>query len=239
MEVIPAVDIKGGRCVRLYQGDYGKETVFSENPVDMAMNWKEQGAQRLHVIDLDGAAGGIPRNLKVVRAIVKRTKLPVQLGGGIRDKATVGKLLGMGIDRVILGTVAVENPELLKSLCQRFGEAIAVGIDARDGYVASRGWVQGTEIKALELGQRMKDLGVKRLIYTDIKRDGTLTEPGFESIAEMVRGVSLPVIAAGGISKLEHLKRLRELGVEGAIVGRAIYTGDINLKEALNLGAGL
>jgi phosphoribosylformimino-5-aminoimidazole carboxamide ribotide isomerase len=236
MEIIPAVDIKGGKCVRLYQGDYGKETVFSENPVDMALKWKAQGARRLHVVDLDGAAGGEPRNIKVIEAIVKRTKLPVQLGGGIRDEATVAGLLDKGIDRVILGTVAVENPELVKSLCGKFGEKIVVGIDARDGYVATRGWVQGTGIKALDLGLQMAGLGVRRLIYTDIKRDGTLTEPGFEAVAEMVKGVNLPVIAAGGISKLEHLKRLKELGVEGAIVGRAIYTGDINLKEALSLG---
>ena len=233
MEVIPAVDIKGGKCVRLYQGDYLKETVFSENPVDVALGWVAQGARRLHVIDLDGAAGGEPRNIAVIEAIVKRVNLPVQLGGGIRDEATVAKLLDIGVDRVILGTVAVENPELLKSLCQKYDEAIVVGIDARDGYVATRGWIKGTDIKALELGLKMADIGVRRIIYTDIKRDGTLTEPGFEAIAEMVKGVNLPIIAAGGISKLSHLRKLKELGVEGAIVGKALYTGDINLKEAL------
>ena len=233
MEVIPAVDIKGGKCVRLYQGDYLRETVFSEDPVDVALGWRAQGAWRLHVIDLDGAAGGEPHNIAVIEAIVKRVNLPVQLGGGIRDEATVSKLLAIGINRVILGTVAVENPELLKSLCQKYDEAIVVGIDARDGYVATRGWIKGTDIKALELGLKMADIGVKRIIYTDIKRDGTLTEPGFEAIAEMVKGVNLPVIAAGGISKLSHLRKLKELGVEGAIVGKALYTGDINLGEAL------
>lgn len=235
MEVIPAVDIKGGKCVRLYQGDYLKETVFSENPVDVAMGWKSQGARRLHVIDLDGAAGGEPRNLKVIEGIVKRTNLPVQLGGGIRDEATVARLLDTGVGRVILGTVAAENPALVKSLCGKFGEAIVVGIDARDGYVATRGWIKETEIKALELALQMVGLGARRIIYTDIKRDGTLTEPGFEAIAEMVKGVDLPIIAAGGISKLSHLRKLKKLGVEGAIVGKAIYTGDINLKEALYL----
>jgi phosphoribosylformimino-5-aminoimidazole carboxamide ribotide isomerase len=233
MEVIPAVDIKGGKCVRLYQGDYLKETVFSEDPVDVAMNWRAQGASRLHVIDLDGAASGKLRNIAVVEAIVKRVNLPVQLGGGIRDEATVAKLLDIGVDRVILGTIAVENPELVKSLCQKYDEAIVVGIDARDGYVATHGWVKGTETKALELGLQMADLGVRRIIYTDIRRDGTLTEPGFEAIAEMVKGVNLPIIAAGGISKLSHLRKLNELRVEGAIVGKALYTGDINLKEAL------
>jgi phosphoribosylformimino-5-aminoimidazole carboxamide ribotide isomerase len=235
MEVIPAVDIKGGKCVRLYQGDYLKETVFSEDPVDVAMGWKAQGAQRLHVIDLDGAASGQLSNMAVIEAIVKRVNLPVQVGGGIRGEATVARLLDIGIDRVILGTVAVENPELVKSLCQRYDEAIVVGIDARDGYVATRGWVKATDIKALEMGLQMAGLGVRRIIYTDIKRDGTLTEPGFKAIAEMVKGVNLPIIAAGGISKLSHLKKLRGLGVEGAVLGKAIYTGDINLKEALEL----
>jgi phosphoribosylformimino-5-aminoimidazole carboxamide ribotide isomerase len=148
----------------------------------------------------------------------------------------VARLLDLGIDRVILGTVAVENPELVKSLCQKYDEAIVVGIDARDGYVATHGWVKGTETKALELALKMADIGVRRIIYTDIKRDGTLTEPGFKAIAEMVKGVNLPIIAAGGISKMSHLKKLAELGVEGAIVGRALYTGNINLKEALAFG---
>jgi phosphoribosylformimino-5-aminoimidazole carboxamide ribotide isomerase len=236
MEVIPAVDIKGGKCVRLYQGDYLRETVFSEDPVDVAMGWKLQGARRLHVIDLDGAAGGEVSNIDVIEAIVKRVNLPVQLGGGIRDEATVAKLLDIDIDRVILGTVAVENQELVKSLCQKYGEAIVIGIDARDGYVATRGWVKGTKTKALELATQMADMGVRRIIYTDIKRDGTLTEPGFEAIDEMVKGVQLPIIAAGGISKLSHLSKLKELGVEGAIVGKALYTGDIKLEEALALG---
>jgi phosphoribosylformimino-5-aminoimidazole carboxamide ribotide isomerase len=233
MEVIPAVDIKGGRCVRLYQGDYGRETVFSENPVDVALGWKAQGARRLHVIDLDGAAGGRVQNIEVIKTIVRKLGLPVQLGGGIRDEATVAELLDTGIDRVILGTAAVENADLVKSLCRKYGEAIVVGIDARDGFVATHGWVEATEIKALALGLQMVDLGVKRIIYTDIKRDGTLTEPGFEAIAGMVKGLNVPVIAAGGISKISHLIKLKELGVEGAILGRAIYTGDINLKEAL------
>jgi phosphoribosylformimino-5-aminoimidazole carboxamide ribotide isomerase len=236
MEIVPAVDIKGGKCVRLYQGDYSRETVFAEDPVAAALDWQAQGAGRLHVVDLDGAASGEPRNINVVEAIVKQVSLPVQLGGGIRDEAMVAKLLSIGIDRVILGTVAVENSGLVESLCQKYGEAIAVGIDARDGHVATHGWEKGTEVAALALGRSMAAAGVRRLIYTDIKRDGTLTEPGFEAIAEMVKGVNLPVIAAGGISALSHLRKLKELGVEGAIVGKALYTGDINLKEALALG---
>jgi len=236
MEIIPAVDIKGGKCVRLYQGDYDQETVFSENPVAVALKWQAQGAGRLHLVDLDGAASGEPRNIAVVEAIVRQVGLPVQLGGGIRDEATVAKLLAMGVSRVIVGTAAVENSELVERLCQKYGEAIVVGIDARDGLVATYGWKKGTEVAALALGQRMAAIGVRRLIYTDIKRDGTLTEPGFEAIAEMVKGVNLPIIAAGGISALGHLRKLKELGVEGAIVGKALYTGDIKLKEALALG---
>ena len=235
MEVIPAIDIKGGKCVRLYQGDYNRETIFFEDPVAVALDWQAQGAGRLHLVDLDGAASGEVCNMAAIEAVVKQVGLPVQLGGGIRDEATVDRLLRVGIDRVILGTVAVEQPELVRRLCRKFGEAVLVGIDARDGCVATRGWKRRTEVTALELGRSMANSGVSRLIYTDIKRDGTLTEPNFEGVAELVDGVGAAVIAAGGISALGHLTRLGELGVEGAIVGKALYTGDINLKEALAL----
>lgn len=236
MEIIPAVDIKGGKCVRLYQGDYLQETVFSEDPVAVAFDWRAQGAGRLHLVDLDGAASGEPRNIAVVEAIVKDMNLPVQLGGGIRDEATVAKLIAIGVSRVILGTAAVENPEMVNELCQKYGEAMIVAIDARDGRVATHGWLRGTEMAALELGRSMANIGVRRIIYTDIKRDGTLTEPDFESISEMVEGLDVPVIAAGGISALDHLRKLKGVGVEGAILGRALYTGDVSLREALDLG---
>jgi phosphoribosylformimino-5-aminoimidazole carboxamide ribotide isomerase len=233
MEIIPAVDIRGGKCVRLYQGDYRRETVFFDDPVAVALDWKAQGAHRLHIVDLDGAASGEVRNLAIIETIVKQLGLPVQLGGGIRDEATVSKLLSIGLDRVILGTVAVEQPELVERLCQKFGQAIVVGIDARDGRVATRGWLKDTEATALELAQRMVGLGARRIIYTDIKRDGTLSEPNFEGVAEIVRGIEAKVIAAGGISALQQLQKLEKLGVEGAIVGKALYTGAISLKEAL------
>lgn len=233
MEVIPAVDIKGGRCVRLYQGDYSRETVFSDNAVVAAARWAAQGASRLHLVDLDGAASGQLRNLAVVEKIVRGVNIPVQLGGGIRDEAVVARLLQAGVSRVVLGTAAVENPELVQKLCQQYGEAIVVSIDAREGQVVTHGWLKDAGVTALELGRRMAECGVRRLIYTDVRRDGTLTEPAFEAIAEMVRSVGLPLIAAGGISKLDHLRRLKELGVEGAIVGRALYSGDIDLKTAL------
>jgi phosphoribosylformimino-5-aminoimidazole carboxamide ribotide isomerase len=233
MEIIPAVDIKGGKCVRLYQGDYTQETVFFDDPVAVALKWENQGAQRIHLVDLDGAVAGEVRNLAVIEAIAKQVRVPVHLGGGIRDEATVSKLLDMGVARVILGTVAAEQPELVKELCQKFGEAIIVGIDARDGMVATRGWLRGTGTTALDLGKKMVELGVKRIIYTDIKRDGTLTEPNYGEIAEMVKGVQARIIAAGGISALEHLTRLKVLGVEGVIVGKALYTGNIDLEKAL------
>lgn len=235
MQIIPAVDIKGGKCVRLYQGDYNQETVFSEDPVAMAMQWQSQGARRLHIVDLDGAASGEPRNLAIIEAIVKQAGVPVQLGGGIRDEATVKKLLGIGIKRVILGTVAIEQPELIQKLCQKFSQAIIVGIDARDGFVATRGWKQSTTVTALELAQEMASLGVPRILYTDIKRDGTLTEPNYQALADLLTRVKLPIIAAGGIAAISHLHKLKELGVEGAIVGKALYTGNINLREALAL----
>ncbi|MFC1905753.1 1-(5-phosphoribosyl)-5-[(5-phosphoribosylamino)methylideneamino]imidazole-4-carboxamide isomerase [Chloroflexota bacterium] len=235
MQILPAVDIKGGRCVRLYQGDYKQETVFSEDPVAMAQQWQAQGARRLHIVDLDGAASGEPKNLGVIEAIVNQVGLPIQLGGGIRDAATVTRLLGIGIKRVIIGTAAIENPELVKKLCHEFGEAIVIGIDARDGFVATRGWEQSTTITALELAQKMEALGAQRILYTDIKRDGTLTEPNYQAITDLSKKVKLSIIAAGGISAISHLRKLEKLGVEGAIVGRALYTGAVDLREALEL----
>jgi phosphoribosylformimino-5-aminoimidazole carboxamide ribotide isomerase len=233
MEIIPAVDIRGGKCVRLYQGDYNKETVFDEDPVTAALTWYSQGARWLHIVDLDGAAAGEPKNMEVVEEIIKQSDLLIELGGGIRQEEMAEKLLRQGLSRIILGTVAIENRELVKKLCQRFGEAIAVSLDARDGKIAIQGWQKDTVIEVLQLSREMVDVGVRRFIYTDIKKDGTLTEPSFDMINRLLAEVNVPVIAAGGISKLEHLRRLKELGVEGAIIGKALYTGDINLGEAI------
>ena len=234
MEIIPAVDIKDGKCVRLYQGDYSMETVFSDDPVGMAMEWQSLGATRLHIVDLDGANTGEPCNLNIITRINDAVWIPLQVGGGIRKMETIEKLLKVGIDRVILGTAAVENHELVKEACRRFGESIIVGIDAIEGRVAIHGWKNSTEINAIELAMSMAKLGVKRFIYTDINRDGTLTEPNFIATFELVDAIRFPVIASGGISSLIHLKVLNKLGVEGAIIGRALYTGDINFKQALN-----
>jgi len=233
MEIIPAVDIRGGRCVRLYQGDYNQETVFDEDPVTAALTWYSQGAQWLHIVDLDGAVAGEPQNMEVVEEIIKESGLLVELGGGIRQEEVAEKLLRQGISRLILGTAAIENRELVKKLCQQFGESIAVSLDGRDGKIAIHGWQKNTVVDVLQLSREMVDDGASRFIYTDIKKDGTLTEPNFDMINKLLTEINVPVIVAGGVSRLEHLRRLKELGVEGAIIGKALYTGDIDLGEAI------
>lgn len=234
MEVIPAIDLKGGKCVRLYQGDYRQETVFSEEPIDIARRWQSLGARRLHIVDLDGAAKGELCHISLIEEIARAVPIPIQLGGGLRRIEAIAQALELGVACAILGTAAIEDHALIQEACNRFGNRIIVSIDARDGYVATHGWQERTEVTAIELVQRMASIGVERFIYTDITRDGTLTEPNFDAVAELVAKTSLPIIAAGGIASLEHLKKLFRIGVEGAIVGRAIYTGDIDLKQALD-----
>jgi len=217
----------------LYQGNYAAETVFSDEPVEVALQWQSLGAPRLHIVDLDGAASGEIHNLDIATEIANAVLIPTQLGGGVRQLETIEQLLKAGIERVILGTAAVEDPKLIKEACYKFSESIIVGLDAREGYIATRGWQQQTELEVVEFAKSMAKLGVKRFIYTDISRDGTLTEPNFTAITELVETIRLPIIAAGGISSLTHLKILKQLGAEGAIVGKALYTGDINLKQAI------
>ena len=233
MEVIPAIDLKDEKCVRLYQGDYSRETVFSQDPIEVARRWQQLGARRLHVVDLDGAAQGQLCHASLIEEMVRSVEIPLQLGGGIRRLETVEQVLELGVERAILGTVAIEDPDLIRKACEKFGERIIVSIDARNGYVATHGWRQKTRVTAIALAQSMAALGVRRFIYTDITRDGTLTEPSFRAIARLVGKTNLPIIASGGISSMEHLRKLARLGVEGAIVGRALYTGDIDLREAI------
>jgi phosphoribosylformimino-5-aminoimidazole carboxamide ribotide isomerase len=234
MEIIPAIDLRNGNCVRLYQGDYGIETVFSDDPVEMALEWQSLGALRLHIVDLDGAASGELCNLDLITEIANVLLIPVQVGGGIRQMGTIEELLKVGVDRVILGTAAVEDAELTKEACRRFGQSIIISLDAREGYLATHGWLEETELKAVEFVRSVVKFGVRRFIYTDIGRDGTLTEPNFSAIFELVDATRFPVVASGGISSLIHLKVLKKLGVAGAIVGKALYTKQINLKQALN-----
>jgi len=220
--------------VRLYQGDYNQETVFSDDPLDVALKWQSMGAPRLHIVDLDGAASGEIKNMDIIREIVMAMLIPTQLGGGIRDLETIESLLKIGVERVILGTAVINDRSVAVNACKRFGESVIIGIDAREGYAATHGWLEDTDEPALELARIMVDSGARRFIYTDITRDGTLTEPNFTAISEMMETVRVPVIAAGGISSVNHLKMLDKLGVEGAIIGRALYTGDVVFKEAID-----
>lgn len=242
MDVIPAIDLLEGRCVRLYQGDYARSQVFNENPVEVAKQWFEQGASRVHVVDLDGAKAGKPVNTRAIEAIVQAVPVPVQVGGGLRDRSGVSQLLELGVGRVILGTAAVEDHPLVKQLCEEFPGRIVVGIDARNGLVATRGWLETSEVKATELARQMSELGAAAIVYTDIHRDGTLSGPNLHALRELANGISIPVIASGGVSSvtdLLSLLALEPLGVNGVIVGRALYTGDVSLKEAIQaVGSG-
>ena len=225
--------MKDGKAVRLFQGDYSRETDFSDDPLDVALRWQSMGASRIHIVDLDGAASGEIGNEDIIKNIASALLVPSQLGGGIRDLETVQKILKLGIERVILGTAAVEDPEMVREACQKFNDYIIVSIDARDGLVSTHGWKKDTMWRTVALAEHLAGLGVRRFIYTDIIRDGTLTEPNFTAISELVHATRVPVIAAGGISSVLHIKMLKQLGVEGAIVGKALYTGDVNLKEAI------
>lgn len=236
MDVIPAIDLLEGRCVRLYQGDYEQSEVFNDDPVAVARQWVDQGATRLHLVDLDGAKAGKPENWRAIAAIARAIDIPIEVGGGLRDSARVAALFELGARYAILGTAAVENPELVGELNRRYPGQIIVGIDARDGKVATRGWLETSTVDAIGLAQQMADLGAAAIIYTDIKRDGTLQGPNIEALRQAAEAVNIPVIASGGVSSVRDLLKLLSLepqGVSGVIIGRALYTGDISLKEAL------
>ncbi|MCY4624258.1 MAG: 1-(5-phosphoribosyl)-5-[(5-phosphoribosylamino)methylideneamino]imidazole-4-carboxamide isomerase [Chloroflexi bacterium] len=236
MDVIPAIDLRGGRCVRLYQGDYDQEEVYGTDPLAVALRWQDEGATLIHVVDLDGAASGEFANLDAIRAIAEGVDVPVEVGGGIRDMEKAETLAGMGVNRLVLGTSAVEDPDFVAATIERFGAGrIVVSVDARDGWAALRGWKQPSRMRALDLMRQLTELGVERLEYTDISRDGTLTEPNFEAVTEAVNNVPAPIIAAGGIASVRHLERLAGLGVSGAIIGKALYTGAVDLREAVRL----
>jgi phosphoribosylformimino-5-aminoimidazole carboxamide ribotide isomerase len=242
MDIFPAIDLLDGKCVRLYQGDYGQSQVFNEDPVDMAKSWIEQGANKLHLVDLDGAKAGHPVNLAVIAKIIEVVRatadrpVQIQVGGGLRTEASVIQLLQLGLDRVILGTVAVDQPQLVQDLCQKYPQQIVVGIDARAGKVATKGWLETSAVLATDLAQQMAQMGAAAIIYTDIHRDGTMTGPNLEALRELASGLAIPVIASGGVSSLGDLLSLLSLstvGVTGAIVGRALYTGEVKLTEAI------
>ena len=239
MEIIPAIDLKDGACVRLYQGDFEQTTVFSTDPAETALRWQRAGAPRIHVVDLDGTRYGTMANLASIRAIVDAVSVTVQVGGGVRTAETAQALLEAGVERVVLGTAAVENPELVKQLCRRWGqERVVVAVDARQGRVAIRGWTEETSVDATELVKEMAQLGPRRFLYTDISRDGTMTAPNFDAVGDLVESTGMDIIASGGVSRLDDILRLVETGAEAAIVGRAIYEGSLDLAEAIEAAGG-
>jgi phosphoribosylformimino-5-aminoimidazole carboxamide ribotide isomerase len=238
MIVIPAIDLKDGRCVRLEQGLMEKDTVYSDRPAAQARIWQEQGGELLHIVDLDGAFAGVPRNKDVISAIVKAIDIPTELGGGVRDLATIEAYLDLGVGRVILGTVAKENPALVKEACRLFPGRIVVGIDANNGFVAVRGWADVTEKKASEMAKEMEGFGVEAIIYTDIARDGMMQGPNLDATRTLAESISIPVIASGGVSSLQDIENLMAIehsGVVGVITGKAIYTGALDLRAAVEL----
>ena len=235
MILYPAIDLKDGQAVRLLRGEMDKATVFNEDPAAQARAFVEAGCEWLHLVDLNGAFAGEPVNAAPVEAILKACDVPAQLGGGIRDMATIETWLDKGLARVILGTVAVENPDLVRQAAQEFPGHVAVGVDARNGMVATKGWAEETDVQVTDLARSFEDAGVAAIIYTDINRDGAMQGPNIEATAALARAVSIPVIASGGVSSLDDLIALRDCGVElnGAISGRALYDGAIDLNEAI------
>lgn len=234
MILYPAIDLKDGQAVRLVHGDMERSTVFNDNPAAQAQEFVDAGCKWLHLVDLNGAFAGSPVNAAPVEAILKQCKVPAQLGGGIRDMATIEAWLDKGLARVILGTVAVENPDLVREAARAFPNQVAVGIDARNGRVATKGWAEETDVMVTDLAKSFEDAGVAAIIYTDIMRDGAMSGPNIDATADLARAVDIPVIASGGVSSLEDLSALKSTGViSGAISGRALYDGAINLQEAL------
>lgn len=239
MQVIPAIDIRGGKCVRLFQGDFNQETVFSNNPEEMAEQWVAQGAKYLHIVDLDGAKSGSPVNIFIIKKIMETVDVPVELGGGIRSIDTIYDLLEMGIDRVILGSVAVDNPSLVRQAVREFGDSVIVGIDAKNGKVAVHGWDDTSEMTSIDLAVRMGDAGITTIIFTDIVKDGTLSGVDAEKFANIAIKSGIKVIASGGVGSIDDIKSLKKYekdGVSGVILGKSIYTGALDLTEAIKVG---
>jgi phosphoribosylformimino-5-aminoimidazole carboxamide ribotide isomerase len=234
MIIIPAIDLKDGKCVRLLQGRKEEVTVYSDDPPSMAKHWQKLGGELLHVVDLDGAFTGEQHNLSHIRAIREAIDIPIEVGGGIRDVDRIQKLIDLGIDRTIIGTSAAKSPEIVQEACKKFPGKVLVGIDAKDGKVAVKGWVEVTELDAIEFAKQMQDAGAAGIIYTDISRDGMLTGPNIEAMATMVKSVEIPVIASGGVSHLNDIKNLMQINnLWGVITGKALYSGALKLEEAI------
>lgn len=238
-EVIPAIDLRGGRCVRLLQGDYARETAYSSDPVSVAGRWAALGAPRLHVVDLDGAKDGAPAHAEVMGAICASTNVPVEVSGGMRTLDHIAEALAYGATRVQLGSAAVKDPTLVRAAVRRFPRAIVVSIDARDGMVQTDGWLEASSVRAVDLAREMAEAGVPRIMFTDIGRDGMLSEPNYAAYEALLGAVTCPIVASGGVSKVEHLVRLAQLGCEGSIVGKALYEELFTLPDALTAVATL
>lgn len=238
MRIYPAIDIQDGKCVRLFRGSFSDVTVYGDDPVEMAKKWEEQGGEFLHVVDLDGARYGQGKNAELIKKICQTLQIPVQTGGGIRTMEDIESRLSCGVSRVIIGTKAVRDEDFVKEAVERFGEKIVIGIDAKDGFAATEGWEEVSGFRAVELAKKMSALGVSSFVYTDIATDGTLAGPNVPAMREMAESVPANVIASGGIGSYEHIRALRPTGVEGVIVGRALYTGNVSLSEAIRIGKG-
>jgi len=233
MQIWPAIDLRGGKCVRLRQGDYAQETVFGDDPAAMARQWVAGGARCLHLVDLDGARDGQLTNLEAIRAIVEAVTVPCQLGGGVRDEETIRRLLALGLTRLIVGTKALREPDWFREMCRKFPQSLALGIDAKGGMVATDGWLKVSEMSATKLARHFDDEALSAIIYTDISRDGMMEGPNFAAVKEMREMVTVPVIASGGVTSATDVARLREIGVAGCIIGRSLYEGTLRLDDAL------
>lgn len=235
MIILPAIDLRDGKCVRLYKGDFNKSEIVSESPINTAISFKEAGAEYIHMVDLDGALKGKGVNVDIVAKVVETVNIPVELGGGIRDIETIDYLIEKGISRVILGTAALNNPSLVKEAVKKYGDKIAVGIDAKDGYVAVDGWLNVSKVNYIDLAKEMESIGVKNIIFTDISRDGTLTGPNLETLSKLKESVKCDITASGGIKNIEDVESIKKMGLYGVIIGKAIYSNNIDLKEAVEL----
>ena len=233
MKIFPAIDLYGGKAVRLFKGDYSKMTVYSENPLEVARDFEQKGAEFIHLVDLEGAKDGTTPNFETVKSIAENTRLFTEIGGGIRSMETVEKYLGAGVDRVILGTAAVENQDFLKAAVNKYGEKIAVGVDIKDGFVAVKGWTEASSYSCFDFCEKMRETGVKTLICTDISKDGAMQGTNRELYCELAEKFDIDIVASGGVSTLDDIKALKKLGLYGAIIGKAYYIGAIDLKEAL------
>ncbi|MCA9171088.1 MAG: 1-(5-phosphoribosyl)-5-[(5-phosphoribosylamino)methylideneamino]imidazole-4-carboxamide isomerase [Planctomycetales bacterium] len=235
MEIWPAIDIRGGKCVRLQQGDYQRETIFGEDPVAMGLKWVSEGAERLHLVDLDGARDGHVANRAVIERVVQSVGVPCELGGGIRNEQTVADWLSIGLKQVVIGTRAIEDEAWFRAIVEKFPHQVVLGIDARDGKVATDGWLKTSGTEATELAQRFNDAPLAAIVYTDIAKDGMLCGPNYGAMAEMKQAAACPVIASGGVSQADDIGKLAELGLDGCIVGRALYEQRLTLSDALRM----